>query len=65
MMSTPLQIIAATESGGANAFFSNEHSQVLITEGNAAADRFGARFMTTSTHFQQQSKSRAAGAGDT
>ncbi|KAL5277723.1 RhoGAPp190 family protein [Megaselia abdita] len=44
----PMQVIAITESGGANAFFTNELCQVLITEGNAIADRFGAHFLTTS-----------------
>lgn len=44
----PMQVIAITESGGANAFFNNELCQMLITEGNAIADRFGAHFLTTS-----------------
>ncbi|XP_064634058.1 rho GTPase-activating protein 190-like isoform X4 [Lineus longissimus] len=50
----PTLILAVTESGGANAFFSNEYTQALITEGNAIADRLRARFMTTSANFQQQ-----------
>ncbi|KAL9878907.1 rho GTPase-activating protein 190 isoform 2-T9 [Glossina fuscipes fuscipes] len=44
----PLQIITITESGGANAFFSSEICQFLITEGNSLADRFKASFMTFS-----------------
>ncbi|XP_013102689.1 rho GTPase-activating protein 190 isoform X2 [Stomoxys calcitrans] len=44
----PLQIIAITESGGANAFFSSELCQFLITEGNSLADRYKASFMTFS-----------------
>lgn len=44
----PLQLIAITESGGANAFFSSEICQFLITEGNSLADRYKASFMTFS-----------------
>ncbi|XP_023298984.2 rho GTPase-activating protein 190 isoform X3 [Lucilia cuprina] len=44
----PLQIVAITESGGANAFFSSEICQFLITEGNSLADRYKASFMTFS-----------------
>lgn len=44
----PTQVIAITENGVPNAFFNNELCQVLITEGNAIADRFGASFLTTS-----------------
>lgn len=44
----PLQIIAITETGGANAFFSSDICQFLITEGNSLADRCKANFMTFS-----------------
>ncbi|XP_019844517.2 rho GTPase-activating protein 190 isoform X2 [Bactrocera dorsalis] len=44
----PLQIIAVTESGGANAFFNSEICQFLITEGNSLADRCKGNFMTFS-----------------
>lgn len=50
----PIQILAVTESGGANAFFSNDLSHLLITEGNAIADRLQAHFMTSSSSCQQK-----------
>ncbi|XP_074660547.1 rho GTPase-activating protein 190-like [Tubulanus polymorphus] len=50
----PILILAVTESGGANAFFANEFTQSLITEGNAIADELNAKFMTTSANFAQQ-----------
>lgn len=53
----PIQIMAVTDSGGANAFFSNDLSHLLITEGNATADRLHAHFMTTTSSCQQKSKS--------
>lgn len=52
----PIQIMAVTDSGGANAFFSNDLSHQLITEGNATADRLQAHFMTSTSNFQQKSK---------
>lgn len=51
----PIQIMAVTETGGANAFFSNDLSHLLITEGNATADRLQAHFMTSSSSCQQKS----------
>lgn len=50
----PIQVLAVTETGGANAFFSNDLSQQLITEGNAVADRLNAHFMTSSASSQQK-----------
>ncbi|XP_046682746.1 rho GTPase-activating protein 190 isoform X2 [Homalodisca vitripennis] len=50
----PIQIMAVTDSGGANAFFSNDLSHQLITEGNATADRLQAHFMTSTSNFQQK-----------
>nr|XP_018903141.1 PREDICTED: rho GTPase-activating protein 190 isoform X3 [Bemisia tabaci] len=50
----PIQIMAVTDSGGASAFFSNDVSHQLITEGNATADRLQAHFMTHSSSFQQK-----------
>ncbi|KAL1491496.1 hypothetical protein ABEB36_012085 [Hypothenemus hampei] len=44
----PIQILAVTDSGSASAFFNDDLSQILITEGNATADRLGAHFMTSS-----------------
>lgn len=52
----PIQIMAVTDSGGASAFFSNDVSHQLITEGNATADRLQAHFMTHSSSFQQKSE---------
>ncbi|KAJ8665241.1 hypothetical protein QAD02_006903 [Eretmocerus hayati] len=50
----PIQIMAVTDTGGANAFFTNDLSHHLITEGNATADKLGAHFMTTSSSFQEK-----------
>ncbi|XP_075218370.1 rho GTPase-activating protein 190 isoform X2 [Lycorma delicatula] len=50
----PIQIMAVTDMGGANAFFSNDLSHQLITEGNATADRLQAHFMTSTSSFQQK-----------
>ncbi|XP_055603332.1 rho GTPase-activating protein 190 isoform X2 [Uranotaenia lowii] len=44
----PMQIVAVSEQGGVNAFFNNEMSQKLITEGNAVADKLRAHFATAS-----------------
>lgn len=52
----PIQIMAVTDSGGANAFFGSDLSHLLITEGNATADRLHAHFMTTTSSCQQKSK---------
>lgn len=52
----PIQIMAVTDSGGANAFFTNDLSHILITEGNATADRLHAHFMTTTSSCQQKSQ---------
>lgn len=52
----PIQIMAVTDSGGANAFFTNDLSHHLITEGNATADKLQAHFMTSSSSCQQKSK---------
>lgn len=52
----PIQIMAVTDSGGANAFFTNDLSHLLITEGNATADRLHAHFMTTNATSQQKSR---------
>ncbi|XP_058794856.1 rho GTPase-activating protein 190 isoform X2 [Phymastichus coffea] len=50
----PIQIMAVTDSGGANAFFNNDLSHHLITEGNATADKLQAHFMTFSSSCQQK-----------
>ncbi|XP_066996552.2 rho GTPase-activating protein 190 isoform X2 [Anabrus simplex] len=50
----PIQILAVTDSGGANAFFSSDLSHLLITEGNATADRLQAHFMTSTSSCQQK-----------
>ncbi|XP_012277348.1 rho GTPase-activating protein 190 isoform X12 [Orussus abietinus] len=50
----PIQIMAVTDTGGANAFFSNDLSHALITEGNAIADRLQAHFMTSASSCQQK-----------
>lgn len=42
----PMQIVAITETGGVNAFFSNDLTQMLITEGNSVADKLRAHFVT-------------------
>jgi len=52
----PIQVLAVTDTGGANAFFSNDLSHLLITEGNATADRLKAHFMTSISSCQQKSK---------
>lgn len=52
----PIQIMAVTDTGGANAFFCNDLSHLLITEGNATADRLQAHFMTSASSCQQKSK---------
>lgn len=51
----PIQIMAVTDTGGANAFFTSDLSHQLITEGNATADRLQAHFMTSTSSFQQKS----------
>ncbi|XP_055303730.1 rho GTPase-activating protein 190 isoform X26 [Sitodiplosis mosellana] len=43
----PMQLIAITDNGGANAFFNNELCQMLITEGNSVAEKLRAHFMTS------------------
>ncbi|XP_025993656.1 rho GTPase-activating protein 190 isoform X3 [Solenopsis invicta] len=50
----PIQIMAVTDTGGANAFFSNDLSHLLITEGNAIADKLEAHFMTSASSCQQK-----------
>ncbi|XP_059469344.1 rho GTPase-activating protein 190 isoform X11 [Neocloeon triangulifer] len=50
----PIQILAVTDSGGANAFFSNDLSHQLIAGGNIVADRLGAHFMTSAATAQQK-----------
>ncbi|XP_028519787.1 rho GTPase-activating protein 190 isoform X2 [Apis cerana] len=50
----PIQIMAVTDTGGANAFFSNDLSHLLITEGNAIADKLQAHFMTSASSCQQK-----------
>lgn len=52
----PIQIMAVTDTGGANAFFSNDLSHLLITEGNAIADKLEAHFMTSASSCQQKSE---------
>lgn len=47
--------MAVTDTGGANAFFSNDLSHLLITEGNAIADKLQAHFMTSASSCQQKS----------
>lgn len=49
----PIQILAVTDSGGANDFFNNDLSKLLITEGNTTADRLHAHFMTSSSNQQK------------
>lgn len=43
----PMQLLAITDNGGASAFFNNDLCQMLITEGNAVADKLRAHFMTS------------------
>ncbi|KAK9890323.1 hypothetical protein WA026_010422 [Henosepilachna vigintioctopunctata] len=50
----PIQILAVTDSGGANAFFNNELCHLLITEGNTTADRLNAHFMTFTANVPQK-----------
>nr|XP_022914892.1 rho GTPase-activating protein 190 isoform X6 [Onthophagus taurus] len=50
----PIQILAVTDSNAANAFFNNDLSHALITEGNATADRLHAHFTTSSANSQQK-----------
>ncbi|CAH1109193.1 unnamed protein product [Psylliodes chrysocephalus] len=50
----PIQILAVTDDGGATAFFNDDLSQLLITEGNATADRLHAHFMTSSSSMQHK-----------
>ncbi|XP_076751830.1 rho GTPase-activating protein 190 isoform X3 [Xylocopa sonorina] len=50
----PIQIMAVTDTGGANAFFSNDLSHLLMTEGNAIADKLQAHFMTSASSCQQK-----------
>ncbi|XP_015111306.1 rho GTPase-activating protein 190 isoform X3 [Diachasma alloeum] len=50
----PIQIMAVTDTGGANAFFTSDLSHLLITEGNATADRLQAHFMTSASSCQQK-----------
>ncbi|KAG8238492.1 hypothetical protein J437_LFUL018422, partial [Ladona fulva] len=50
----PIQILAVTDTGGANAFFCSDLSHLLITEGNATADRLQAHFMTSTSSCQQK-----------
>ncbi|XP_037919567.1 rho GTPase-activating protein 190 isoform X4 [Hermetia illucens] len=52
IVNMPMQIIAITDGGGANAFFNNDLSQLLITEGNSIADRYRAHFMTSTAGAQ-------------
>lgn len=40
----PIQVVAVAE--GAGAFFGSELSQMLLTDGNAVADRLTAHFCT-------------------
>ncbi|XP_058444677.1 rho GTPase-activating protein 190 isoform X1 [Malaya genurostris] len=49
----PMQIVSVSEQGGVNAFFNNETSQMLITEGNAIADKLRAHFATASDEDNQ------------
>lgn len=42
-----MQLMAITDTGGANAFFNNDLCQMLITEGNGVADKLRAHFMTS------------------
>lgn len=51
-----MQLMAITDSGGANAFFNNDLCQMLITEGNAVADKLRAHFMTSAGGSQLKCK---------
>ncbi|CAH1985676.1 unnamed protein product [Acanthoscelides obtectus] len=50
----PIQILAVTDGGGASAFFNDDLSQMLITEGNAIADRLQAHYMTSTSSMQHK-----------
>uniref|UniRef100_A0A0A9YN62 Rho GTPase-activating protein 190 n=1 Tax=Lygus hesperus TaxID=30085 RepID=A0A0A9YN62_LYGHE len=50
----PIQIMAVTDIGGANAFFTSDLCHLLITEGNATADRLQAHFTTSNSSFQHK-----------
>ncbi|CAH1393447.1 unnamed protein product [Nezara viridula] len=50
----PIQIMAITDIGGVNAFFTNDLCHLLITEGNATADRLQAHFTTSNSSFQHK-----------
>lgn len=50
----PIQILAVTDGGGATAFFNDDLSQMLITEGNVTADRLQAHFMTSTATMQHK-----------
>lgn len=52
----PMQLLAITDSGGANAFFNNDLCQMLITEGNSVADKLRAHFMTSAIGNQLKCK---------
>ncbi|EAT39017.1 AAEL009157-PA [Aedes aegypti] len=49
----PMQLVSVSEQGGVNAFFNNETSQMLITEGNSIADKLRAHFATASDEDNQ------------
>ncbi|CAH2099094.1 unnamed protein product [Euphydryas editha] len=53
----PIQMVAVTDGGGsaANAFFGTDLGHVLITEGNATADRLGAHFTTYTSSAENKS----------
>ncbi|CAG5037556.1 unnamed protein product [Parnassius apollo] len=53
----PIQMVAVTDGGGsaANAFFGTDLGHVLITEGNATADRLGAHFTTYTSSAESKS----------
>lgn len=46
--------MAITDIGGVNAFFTNDLCHLLITEGNATADRLQAHFTTSNSSFQHK-----------
>lgn len=53
----PMQLMAITDAGGANAYFNSEICQLLVTEGNAIAERLRAYYMTSSIANQLKRKS--------
>lgn len=55
----PIQILAVTDNGAANAFFNNDLSHLLLTDGNATADRLHAHFMTYVASSQQKSNRKS------